>query len=281
MATSRINGVELYYEIRGTGDWLMLTHGSWTDGAGWGPAVELLAERYRVLVWDRRGHSRSQSGDGAGSRAEDAADLAGLIEHVADEPVHVAGNSYGANVTLTLVSERPDVVATAAAHEPPLFSLLNGARDQTLADELSVLDADLDAVRAMIGAGGHRHAAQYFIDHVALGAGTWDQLPEAFRSALAANAPTYLDELADQTAQSLDTAALATTTVPLLLTRGTDSPPLFGAVVTELARRVPAARVEILAGAGHIPHATHPQDWTARLSAFHDLQRSRPIDAGR
>jgi pimeloyl-ACP methyl ester carboxylesterase len=63
---------------------------------------------------------------------------------------------------------------------------------------------------------------------------------------------------------------LATTTVPLLLTHGTQSPDLFPAVISELAELVPAARVEILEGAGHIPHATHPQNWVARLVAFHD-----------
>ena len=227
MATSRINGVELYYEVRGTGDCLVLTHGSWTDGTGWAPAMDLLVERYRVLVWDRRGHSRSQPGDGPGSRAQDAADLAGLIELVSVEPVHVAGNSYGANVTLTLLTERPDLVATAAAHEPPLFGLLEGTRDQVLARELSAVDADLAVVRDLISSGDHRDAAEYFTEHIALGPGTWDRLPEAFRSVLEANAPTYLDELADQTALSVDTAALATTSVPLLLTHGTESPDCF------------------------------------------------------
>jgi pimeloyl-ACP methyl ester carboxylesterase len=276
MATSTINGVELYYEIRGSGDCLVLTHGSWTDGGGWGPAVDLLAERYRVVVWDRRGHSRSQAGDGPGSRAEDAADLAALIERVSAGPVHVAGNSYGANVTLTLLTERPELVATAAVHEPPLFGLLEGNGDSALAGELANVDADLATVRDLIAAGRHRDAAEYFIEHVALGPGTWDLLPGAFRAVLETNAPTYGDELADETGLAVDAAALAATSVPLLLTHGTESPDLFRAVIRELAHLIPAARVDVLEGAGHIPHATHPQDWVARLVGFHDhhLQRS-------
>ena len=107
MATARVNGVELYYETTGTGDCLVLTHGSWTDGTGWDRVVPGLAERYQVVVWDRRGHSRSQAGDRPGSRGEDAADLAGLIEHLGGERVHVAGNSYGAIVTLTLLTAGP------------------------------------------------------------------------------------------------------------------------------------------------------------------------------
>jgi pimeloyl-ACP methyl ester carboxylesterase len=280
MATTMVNGVELYYEITGTGDCLVLTHGSWTDGTGWDQAVARLAERYKVVIWDRRGHSRSQAGDGPGSRAEDAADLAGLIEHVSGEPVHVAGNSYGAIVTLTLLTARPDLVATATVHEPPLWSLLEGTRDQALVDELSAADADLAVVRDLISSGDHRDAANHFIEHVALGPGTWDQLPEQFRAVLEANAPTYLDEMADQTALSIDTAALAPTTVPVLLTHGTESPKLFPAVIAELRQLVPTARVEVLEGAGHIPHATHPEEWIARLIAFHEQHPRSPPAQG-
>jgi pimeloyl-ACP methyl ester carboxylesterase len=274
MATTMVNGVELYYETTGTGDCLVLTHGSWTDGTGWHRVVAGLAERYRVVVWDRRGHSRSQASDGPGSRAEDAADLAALIEDVSGEPVHVAGNSYGSNVTLTLLAERPDLVVTAAVHEPPLWGLLEGTRDPFLVAELARVDAELVVVRKLISSGEYCDAAEHFIEHVALGPGTWQQLPEPFRAVLDANAPTYLDELADDTALSIDNAGLATTAVPLLLTHGTESPKLFPAVMVELLKLVPAARVEVLEGAGHIPHATHPEEWIAHLVAFHDQQRA-------
>jgi pimeloyl-ACP methyl ester carboxylesterase len=179
---------------------------------------------------------------------------------------------------LTLLTERPDLVATAAVHEPPLFGLLEGTPDRALASELSILDADLTVVGDLIRSGHQRDAAKYFIEHVALGPGTWDQLPEAFRSVLEGNALSYLDELADQTALSIDTAALATTSTPLMLTHGTASPDLFPAVIAELAHLVPAAHVEVIDGAGHIPHATHPQHWTTRLGAFHDRHPRRPSE---
>lgn len=101
MPTALLNGVELFYEVTGRGDQLVLTHGSWTDGNGWSAAVDTLADRYEVVTWDRRGHSRSQDGQGPGSRAEDAADLAALIDHIGDRPVHLAGNSYGTGAIRT------------------------------------------------------------------------------------------------------------------------------------------------------------------------------------
>jgi pimeloyl-ACP methyl ester carboxylesterase len=270
MTTAKVNGVELYYETTGTGDCLVLTHGSWTDATSWDRAVALLAEWYQVVVWDRRGHSRSQAGSGPGSRAEDAADLAALIEHVGGGPVHLAGNSYGAIVTLTLITTRPELVATAAVHEPPLWGLLESTRDASLVGTLAAAQANLAVVRELINSGEHRNAAEHFIEHVALGPGTWDELPEPFRTVLEANAPTYLDEMADETALSIDQSALATTTMPVLLTQGTQSPPTFPAVIAELVAVIPHAKLEILEGAGHIPHATHPEVWTARLRAFHE-----------
>ena len=277
MASTEVNGVELYYEVRGTGDCLVLTHGSWTDATGWEAAAARLSERYRVVVWDRRGHSRSEAGSAPGSRAEDARDLAGLIEQVSTEPVHVVGNSYGAIVTLTLVTTRPDLLASAAVHEPPLWGLLEGTRDQALLNLLATADAEIAVVRERIVSGDHRGAAKHFIEHVALGPGMWEQLPDAFRLVLETNAPTFLDEMSDETALSIDTAALASTDVPLLLTHGTESPELFPAVISELAKLVPGAPVEVLDGAGHIPHATHTEEWIERLVAFHQhLPQSSP-----
>ena len=148
--------------------------------------------------------------------------------------------------------------------EPPIARLLLA---------VSAADANLDVVGDLIRSGQHRLAAEHFIEHVALGPGTWDHLPEPFRAVLEANARTYLDELDDPTALSIDTAALAATTVPLMLTHGTESPAVFPAVIAELAKLVPAALLEVLNGAGHIPHATHPDEWVARITTFHQQHR--------
>ncbi len=270
MATAELNGVELYFETLGAGPRLVLTHGSWTDGSSWTPVVATLAGRYEVITWDRRGHSRSEAGAGPGSRAEDAADLAALIEHLGGGPVHVAGNSYGGIVALTLVTTRPDLVASAAVHEPPLVALLEGSSDPDIVAVLGSLDQALGHVAGLIEAGERRAAAHHFVDHVVLGPGSWEQLPDTFRATLEANADTFLDETRDPTSGSIDAAALAATTVPLLLTSGAESPNLFTAVIGELAMLVPTARVATIPGAGHVPHSSHPDQWIATLLAFHE-----------
>jgi pimeloyl-ACP methyl ester carboxylesterase len=270
MTAANVNGIDLYFDTVGAGETLVLTHGSWTDGSGWAPAVPSLAERYHVVTWDRRGHSRSQDGNTPGSRVEDAADLAGLIEYLDCGQVHLAGNSYGAIVALAAVTDRPDLVASAAVHEPPLFGLLEGTADPRVAEALIAVQQPLQSVAALIEAGDHRAAAELFIDGVALGPGSWAQMPEPVRALIASNACTYLDELHDPTALTIDTSALTATTVPLQLTYGTASPMLFPKVIDQLASLVPTARVAILHDVGHIPHASHPERWTATLLEFLD-----------
>ena len=270
MTTAKLNGVEMYYETVGTGPRLVLTHGSWTDGSGWAPVAAALAGRYEVVTWDRRGHSRSGFGAGPGSRAEDAADLAALIEHLGGGPVHLAGNSYGAIVTLTLVTTRPELIASATVHEPPAVALLEGSSDPEIVATLGSFDEALGHVTGLIETGDYRAAAEHFVDNVALGPGSWAQLPEPVRSIFEANAPTFLDEARDPTSGSVDAAALAAVTVPLLFTSGSESPSFFSAVIGELALLVPTAKVATIAGAGHIPHATHPDQWVATLLDFHD-----------
>jgi len=60
MAIVTVNGVRLFYEIHGTGVPLVLVHGSWDSHRNWDLVVPRLAEVFRVLTYDRRGHSQSE-----------------------------------------------------------------------------------------------------------------------------------------------------------------------------------------------------------------------------
>lgn len=103
MATAKVNGVRLYYELQGARQVpLVLVHGSWDSHRDWDLVVPALAESFRVLTYDRRGHSQSERLDGQGNVREDVADLAALIEHLGLAPAWVAGNSFGTSIALRL-----------------------------------------------------------------------------------------------------------------------------------------------------------------------------------
>ena len=58
------NGVHTYYEEHGSGDPLLLLHGGLADASGFALQTPAFAERYRVVVPDRRGHGRTPDVDG-------------------------------------------------------------------------------------------------------------------------------------------------------------------------------------------------------------------------
>src|SRR5687768_11698269 len=98
MAQTAVNSVSLYYELHGVGEPLAMVHGSWSDTPMWGLVLPGLAESFKVLVYDRRGHSRSERPDTAGSVDEDGDDLAALLEALDLAPAHVVTSSFGGNI---------------------------------------------------------------------------------------------------------------------------------------------------------------------------------------
>ena len=268
MPTADVNGVDLYYEVHGSGEALFLTHGSWSDANTWQAVIPGLAEMYEVVVWDRRGHSRSSDGDAPGSLQEDGEDLAALIEHLDRNPAHVYGASAGAIVVLRMVVSRPDLVARAAVHEPPVLGLL----DEAPSSEAARIRADeaqhLYKVRELIEAGEGRRAAEYFVNNVAVGPRAWEHFPEEVKNSFAANAPTYADELADQAGWAVDPIGLTASDVPIMITIGTESPPHILAATRLLIDRIPTVQVTTLQGSGHVPYRTHPNLWQETLLEY-------------
>jgi len=267
MSTITVHGTQLFYEISGASDVaVVLVHGSWGDHHNWDAVAPAFGRSFRVVAYDRRGHSQSARPTSQGSLHEDAADLAALIEALGIAPAHVVGNSGGAAVALTLATERPELFRSLVVHEPPLFALL--AADPAFEAPLAALGQRVAAVVDLLRAGDAAAGARPFVEAIAFGPGAWDALPDASRQTFIANAPTFLDEMQDPEWASIDLTALRRFTRPALLSRGEQSPPLFPAVVVRLARALPHASQHLFTGAGHVPHQTIPDRYVEVVTAF-------------
>ncbi|TVP68146.1 MAG: alpha/beta hydrolase [Nitriliruptor sp.] len=265
MPSLTVNGVRLAYQIHGTGEIpLVMVHGSWLAGEQWDPVVSHVAESFRVLTYDRRGHGDSERPTSQGSMGDSVADLAALIEQLGLAPAWVAANSLGASITLRLAGQRPDLFAGLTAHEPPLYSLV--ADDPVAAP---VVEAEMRtdaAVAERIASGDHAGAAEQFAE--ALGPGMWTQLPPEARQTMVENAPAFRDEVSDPTFYDLDLDRISAFPRPALLTFGDQSPPSYAPVITKLAEALPSVEVSTLPGVGHVPHMEHPETYVDALTAF-------------
>jgi pimeloyl-ACP methyl ester carboxylesterase len=86
---------------------------------------------------------------------------------------------------------------------------------------------------------------------------------EEERAAMVANADTFAGEAVDPAWADIDLDALSGISVPVLLTQGGQSPPMFMRVISRLAAAMDSADGRTLPEAGQVPHATHPAEYVA------------------
>jgi pimeloyl-ACP methyl ester carboxylesterase len=263
MATLRTTGAALDHAETGQGEAIVLVHGSWVDRTSWGFVQPELGAKFRTISYSRRGHGSSA---GEGTIDDDVDDLIALTERVAGGRTHLVANSLGAIISLRAAARRPEIFASLALHEPPLLGLLAGVPGTE--EALQETDRRVGAVIALIQKGDREHAAERFVDDVALGPGTWAALPQQERDTFIRHAETFVEENTDPTLYGLDVHGLAAITSPVLLSSGGASPPFFGLVLEILARALPCSRRHHFSSEGHIPHVTNPKGFVAAVSEF-------------
>lgn len=110
MPKVKANGIEIYYEVHGEGQPLLLIAGLSYTHWMWHKMVPGLAERFQVIVFDNRGVGQTEQPEGPYSAEMLAADTAGLLEALEIGQAVVMGHSMGGFVAQALVLERPDLV---------------------------------------------------------------------------------------------------------------------------------------------------------------------------
>ena len=148
------------------------------------------------MVYDRRGHSRSERPDRPGSVDEDGDDLAALLEALDLAPAHVVTSSWGGNIALRLADAGGRIVfRSLTCHEPPLWGLLEDDPDSRAMLEKGA--GSLESLGKRIAEGNHQGAARQFVDEVAFGPGAWErELPARSTERRSYGMlPTFLDEL--------------------------------------------------------------------------------------
>jgi pimeloyl-ACP methyl ester carboxylesterase len=115
MPTLRKNNAELFYEVAGTGEPVLLLHGLGSSTLDWAPQIEALAGSYRVIAMDIRGSGKSRDllkPGGPFTVAQFAADAAALLDELGAVPAHVIGLSMGGMVAFQLAVDSPPYVRT-------------------------------------------------------------------------------------------------------------------------------------------------------------------------
>ena len=155
METATFDGVELEYEVTGSGEPVLLISPVLADG--FLPLVsEPSLEGYQLIRYHKRGWVGSTHTEGPVTVEDHAADAAALLDHLGIARAHVAGHSSGAAVAAQLALDEPGRVATLILLELSLFSVPSG--EAFLEAAAPVFDA--------YGRGEHEEALGMFLSAV-------------------------------------------------------------------------------------------------------------------
>lgn len=105
-----VNSLQLYYEVRGHGEPLILLHGGVVGIIMFGPNLEALSRGRRLIAVELQGHGRTADVDRPLSHQAMADDVVGLMRHLGIGRADVMGLSLGGSVALQVAIRHPDLV---------------------------------------------------------------------------------------------------------------------------------------------------------------------------
>lgn len=188
-----VNGYPITYQETGSGDPLVLVHGSLNDYRIWYAQVPEFAKKYRVISLSLR-HYYPEKWDGKSedfSVTRHAADVAALIEKLGLGKVNLLGHSRGGAVVLMVAKEHPELIKTLILEDASGMERLlpDTPEAQKMASETKELVAGL---RRNLADGNLEKAAQEFTDGLG-GPGTWAKRSQAQKQILLDNMGTGVD----------------------------------------------------------------------------------------
>ncbi len=107
---AKINGLELAYEINGSGEPLVLLHAFPLNKGMWQPQVEVLSKQFQIIIPDFRGFGESAATADPATMDTLAADVYALLNHLSLSKVVLGGLSMGGYVAFAFYRQHPEMV---------------------------------------------------------------------------------------------------------------------------------------------------------------------------
>lgn len=265
----RVNGTELAYVERGTGEPIVLVHGTLSDYRNWALQLDDFSNKYRVVAYSRRLHypNSPQKSDTDYSALQHANDLGGLIEALKIAPSRVVGASYGAYVALNLAAEQPNKICSMALAEPPILPWLEYIPGGSPYYAEFKKNAWYSARRAFDN-NSPEEGVKCFIDSVN-GHAVFDSLSPSAKEKLMDNAPELSAETrSSQYFSTFSCADAGRIFAPTLILRGESSPDMFRLINDELANCLSNAEQTVIPHASHAMSSHNPNDFNLRVLSF-------------
>jgi len=261
-----INGIEIYYEVHGEGDAILLVHGHPFDHTMWNPQIEAFSKKYRVIAPDLRGYGKTAI---APAGFEDyATDMLLLMDVLGIENFHVAGLSQGGQFIMEIYRQAPARV-----------------KSLILADTFAGLDTPeakqirYNAANKMEAEGMESYANESIYkmirrEHV-------DTMPEVAAHVMGmmkATAPLGAATAMRARCERIDylNIVLPTITCPTLIVVGRQDEFTPVAKAEEMHHAIKGSKLAVIEDAGHMPNLEHPEEFNKIVLDFLEDTKSKP-----
>ena len=264
MAKIDRDGVNIHYEVHGSGPALLLTHGYSSTSAMWQGQIEALSKNHQLVLWDMRGHGQSDYTDdpAAYSEAETVADMAALLDQVGATSAIVGGLSLGGYMSLAFYRAHPERVRALLIIDTGPGFKKDDARDAWNRRAHDTGDRfEREGLAVLKSASRERSSVSH---RDASG------LARAARGMLTQRDARIIESLPD-------------IKVPSLVVVGADDTP-FLAASDYMAAKIPGARKVVIPFAGHAVNIDQPQAFIDAVLPFldgltHDAAKESPVQS--
>ncbi|MBB1286794.1 alpha/beta hydrolase [Flavisolibacter sp. BT320] len=271
-----VGNVVLHFTEQGKGEPVLLLHGGQGDYRSWTKQVEALAPRYRVITYSRRYHFPNENHltPQPYNALTDAGDLAGFIDSLKLDRVHLIGTSYGAFTALAFAMIHPHRVLTMVLAEPPLLQWATTTiRGAELYHEF--MNTVHNPAGKAFAAGDSTGALGLLINRFD-GPGAFDALPPERKKVIYQNARFFQAITASPDPfPDLPREKIKNITLPVLVVRGANTKELDVLVSEEVLRTLPNAEKAVIPNAGHGSPRQNPEAFNAAVLGFLEKHRDK------
>ena len=259
MERARVNGVELEFELKGSGEPVLLIHGSHI-GRSFLPllAQPSLTEKHMLIRYHRRGFLDSAPARGPVSIKDQAADALALLEYLHMSRAHVVGHSYGGAIALQLAVDAPTYVHSLVLLEAALTTVPHwkDVRELVASTSEHYRQGDWEAaVDPFLGSPAERAAVARNVP------GALEQVIRDLDTYFRVEAPAH-------EAWHFSAEEGKQITQPVLFIRGSESQVLYVECRDQIQQWLPQTESAILPGATHLLHMQQPASAAALLLEF-------------
>jgi pimeloyl-ACP methyl ester carboxylesterase len=250
------DGVEIYYEVHGSGPVLLLTHGYSATSAMWQGQIEALSKHHKLVLWDMRGHGQSDYPEdpSAYSEALTVTDMAALLDVAGATNAIVGGLSLGGYMSLAFYRAHPERVRALLIIDTGPGFKKDDAREAWNKRAHDTGDRfERDGLASLKSASRERSGASH---RDASG------LARAARGMLTQRDAHVIE-------------ALPGIKVPSLVVVGADDAP-FLAASDYMAAKIPGAQKVVIPAAGHAVNIDQPQAFISAVLPFLDGLDAKP-----